>query len=145
MPATCRRWFRTLALVFPAALLLGSGGCCTLKCREATAPIVDVESADRVSRDPVVISKRAGQSIVWRLPSGSTISRIAITLGGNPAPFEDCQTTEGYCRIACHDRTCASGPIVPSLEVPGGGLYYAYAFEHAAGTVSSDPGIRIDP
>lgn len=145
MSATCRRWSRTVTLVFPVALLFGSGGCCTLKCRQATAPIVDVTSADGVSRDPVVISKSAGQSILWRLPSGSTVSRIAITLGGNPAPFEDCQTTEGYCRIACHERVCASGPIAPSLEVPRAGLYYAYAFEHAAGAASSDPGIRIDP
>lgn len=138
-----RRWLS--ALVFVSPLLLGTWGCCSLKCRQNTAPILDVSSTDTVPVEEVRISKKAHQQVVWRLPSGSTVSNVAITLGGHPAPFENCVASEGYCRIACCNRSCVSGAINPTLDVPPGGIYYAYAFDHSPPATSSDPGIRIDP
>jgi hypothetical protein len=139
-----RRWWSLILVSLIAVAAIGSWGCCTVKCREATAPLVFVSEPDRVSRDPIVISKMAKQEIVWRLSAGSTITSIDISLGAHPAPFENCATSEKVCRIACQNRACVSGAINPSLDVPKGGIYYAYAFARP-GAVSSDPGIRIDP
>lgn len=138
-----RRWWLLALVSVPVAF--ASSGCCSLKCREATAPLVFVsEAPDRASRDPIVISKKAKQEIVWRLSAGSTITSIDISLDAHPAPFENCATSEKVCRIACQNRACVSGAINPSLEVPRDGIYYAYVFTRP-GAVSSDPGIRIEP
>ncbi|HEU5250475.1 MAG TPA: hypothetical protein VFW15_10865 [Thermoanaerobaculia bacterium] len=141
-----RRWGWPLALVsLTTVTVLGTSGCCTVKCCESTARIIVVSDTDTVPVDPIVISKKAKQEIVWRLPAKSTISNVAITLGKNTAPFEGCETTEGLCRIACHNGACASGAVNASLVVPNQGLYYGYAFARPASAASKDPGIRIDP
>jgi hypothetical protein len=139
-----RRWWILALVSLIAFVAIGSWGCCTVKCREATAPLVFVSEPDRVSRDPIVISKMAKQEVVWRLSAESKIAAVEISLGGHPAPFENCETSKTVCRIACQNRACVSGAINPSLEVPKGGIYYTYGFA-LPGAVSSDPGIRIDP
>jgi hypothetical protein len=137
------RW--TLALGFLLAVTaLGSGGCCTLRCCDKTAGLVVVSSTDAVSADPIVISQKRHQEVLWKLPAESTIDSIVITLGGNPAPFEACETSEGVCRIACEHRLCSSGPISAVVHPPHAGIYYGYTFHHG-GSASTDPGIRIDP
>ena len=135
-----RRWGLPL-LLFISILGFGTWGCCTLKCRENTARVVDVPPNEQLP--DIHISKAARQQIVWRLAPGSTITTVRISLGGGkPAPFEDCATIEGLCVLACHDRACVSGPVNAALAVPA---YYDYTFGHASGATSSDPGIRIDP
>ena len=123
---------------------LGSWGCCSVRCCDKTAGLVLVSPSDGVSSDPIVISKKPHQEILWKLPAESTIQFVAITLAANPAPFEGCTTTEGVCRIACGHGLCSSGPISEAVEPPSTGIYYGYAFQHA-GSASADPGIRIDP
>lgn len=125
----------------------GSWGCCTVKCCEKQPhnQLVLVREGDKVSSDPIVISKSAGHEIAWTLPAESTIAYVAITLGSNPAPFEGCATTEEVCRIACEHRLCSSGPISPGVNPPlHGEIYYDYVFQHA-GSASADPGIIIRP
>jgi hypothetical protein len=135
------RW--TLALGSLLALtIFGSWGCCSVRCCESFARIVVV--SPNLDAPETVISKKRGQEILWKLPAESTVSNVAITLAGKPAPFVACETTEGVCRIACEDKLCASGPISPGLEVPSEGIYYAYVFQ-AGSSASLDPGIRIDP
>jgi hypothetical protein len=140
-----RRWWLLALVSIPVAI--ASSGCCSLKCREATAPLVFVsEVPDKASRDPIVISKKAKQEIVWRLSAGSTITSIDISLGGQPVPFENCATSGSVCRIACHNRACVSGAVSEALEpVPSKGYYYDYGFYRSPSGKSSDPGIRIDP
>ncbi len=124
---------------------LGSWGCCSVRCCDKTAGLVLVSVSDEVSSDPVVISKKRHQEILWKLPAESTIQYVAITLdAGKPAPFEGCTTTEGVCRIACGHGLCSSGPISAAVEPPRDGIYYGYVFQHAS-SASADPGIRIDP
>jgi hypothetical protein len=138
------RW----ALVIGSLLVvsaLGTWGCCSLRCCDKTAGLVLVSASDAVSVDPIVISKKRHQEILWKLPADSTIQYVTITLdGGKPAPFEGCTTTEGVCRIACGHGLCSSGPISEAVHPPHGGISYSYAFQHAA-SASADPGIRIDP
>ena len=137
------RW--TLALgILITATALATSGCCSVRCCDKTAGLVLVSSSDSVSADPIVISKKRHQEILWKLPEGSTIQSIAINLEGKPVPFEGCATSEGTCRLACERHLCSSGAISAGLTPPHGGIYYSYAFQHAAST-SSDPGIRIDP
>ncbi|MDQ5871758.1 MAG: hypothetical protein M3547_06075, partial [Acidobacteriota bacterium] len=137
------RW-RPIALGFLIAVTaFGSWGCCTARYCENTAGVVLVSPDDKVSNETIVISKKRKQEILWKLPAESTVQNVAITLGGNPPPFEGCETTEGVCRIPCERRLCSSGAINPGLSPPSGGIYYAYVFQHPAGA-SSDPGIRID-
>jgi len=123
---------------------LGSWGCCSVRCCDQTAGLAVVSPTDAVSPDPIVISKKRHQEILWKLPAESTIQYVAITLGVNPVPFEGCETTEGVCRIACEGRLCSSGPISPSVMPPRDGIPYAYVFQRPEAS-SSDPGIRIDP
>lgn len=123
---------------------LGSWGCCSVRCCDKTAGLVLVSPSDGVSSDPIVISKKRHQEILWKLPAESTIQFVAITLAGNPAPFEGCTTTEGVCRIACGHGLCSSGPISAAVDPPSTGIYYGYAFQHGS-SASADPGIRIDP
>jgi hypothetical protein len=130
--------------VLIAAMALGSWGCCTARQCENTAGVVTVSPTDFVSNEMIVISKKKKQEILWRLPADSTIRYVAISLGGNPAPFETCEMAEGTCRIPCERRTCASGPINPSLTPPAGGITYGYLFQRPEGA-SADPTIRIDP
>jgi hypothetical protein len=145
--ASRRRWLP--ALVFICPLLLGTWGCCSLKCRQDTAPVLNVSQTDNVppEHDPVRISKAAGQQILWWLPEGSTVSSVRIALAGQSVPFDRCVAGEGgYCSLPCQNRVCASGPVSASLEIPAGTYkYYGYDFQHASGASSSDPGIRIDP
>jgi hypothetical protein len=138
------RWILALGSLLTVAAL-GSWGCCSVRCCDKTAGVVLVSASDEVSSDPIVISKKRHQEILWKLPAESTIQYVAITLGeGKPAPFEGCTTTEGVCRIACGHGLCSSGAISPAVVPPHGGIYYAYVFQHAS-SASSDPGIRIDP
>ena len=137
------RWALVLGSLL-AVSALGTWGCCTVKCCEKTAGLVLVSASDAVSADPIVISKKRHQEILWKLPGDSTIQYVAITLEGKPAPFEGCTTAEGVCRIACGHGLCSSGPISAAVMPPHGGIYYGYAFQHAA-SASTDPGIRIDP
>ena len=138
------RWTLALGSLFTVTAL-GSWGCCSVRCCDKTAGLVLVTASDGVSSDPIVISKKRHQEILWKLPADSTIQYVAITLDeGKPAPFEGCTTTEGLCRIACGHGLCSSGPISASVMPPHGGIYYNYAFQHAA-SASLDPGIRIDP
>lgn len=130
--------------VLISAMALGSWGCCTARNCENTAGVVTVSGMDAVSNDMIVISKKKKQEILWRLPADSTIRYVAISLGGNPAPFEMCEAAAGACRIPCERRVCASGPINPSLDPPPGGITYSYVFERPEGA-SADPTIRIDP
>ena len=140
-----RRWWLTALGSVIALTALGSWGCCSVRCCDKTAGLVLVSPSDAVSSDPIVISKKRHQEILWKLPAESTIQYVAITLaGGQPAPFDSCETTERVCRIACEHRLCSSGAISPSVLPPHDGIYYNYAFQHA-GLASSDPGIRIDP
>lgn len=137
------RWTLALGSLLTVTAL-GSWGCCTVNCCDKTAGLVIVSPTDAVSSDPIVISQKRHQEILWKLPAESTIQYVSISLEGKPAPFEACVTTEGVCRIACEHRLCSSGPISPGVRPPHDGIYYGYAFQHAAAT-SSDPGIRIDP
>ncbi len=138
-----RRWWVLALGSLIAVIALGSWGCCSVRCCESFARIVVVSStADGVSIDPIVISKKRGQEILWKLPPESTISNVAITLGEKPVPFVACQTSEGVCHIACENRLCVSGPISPTLEPPKA---YEYTFAHPVSAASLDPGIRIDP
>ena len=134
-----RRWGLPL-LLFASTFGFVTWGCCTLKCREDTARVVDVPANEQLP--DIHISKKARQQIVWRLASGSTITAVRIALAGKPAPFEDCATSEGLCVLTCHDRACVSGPVSAAVVAPA---YYEYTFGHASGATSSDPGIRIDP
>jgi hypothetical protein len=127
-----------------AVTALGSWGCCSVHCCESFARIAVVSSTGMVPGPPVVISKKRGQEILWKLPADATISDVAITLAGKPSPFVACQITEGVCHIACEDKLCSSGPINPALEPPSSGIYYDYVFRSGS-TASLDPGIRIDP
>lgn len=131
-PALCA----LLALAVP-----GSWGCCTVRC-ENTAGVVLVSPTDAVSPDPIVISKGRRQEILWKLPAGTTVNYVAITLGTEAAPFERCQTAEGVCRIACEGALCASGPVNAAVDAPA---EYGYVFERPAALASLDPTIRIDP
>lgn len=140
---------RNIRNLFLGSLLtvaaLGSWGCCSVRCCDRTAGLVLVSPSDGVSSDPIVISRKRHQEILWKLPAESTIQFVAITLdGGKPAPFEGCTTTEGVCRIACGHGLCSSGPISAAVVPPRDGIYYGYVFQHAA-SASADPGIRIDP
>lgn len=137
------RWRPITLGVLVAVTALGSWGCCTMQC-EDTANVVVVSATGEVSSEVVAISKQRRQEILWRLPNDSTITSVAIVLGGNPPPFERCATAEGTCRIPCENRACASGPINPSLSPPTGGISYGYAFERPEGA-TADPTIRIDP
>ena len=137
------RWKPITFGVLVAVTALGSWGCCTMRC-EDTADVVVVSATGEVSSEVVAISKKRRQEILWRLSADSTITSVAIALGGNPPPFERCATAEGTCRIPCESRACASGPINPSLSPPPGGISYAYAFERPEGA-TADPTIRIDP
>jgi hypothetical protein len=137
------RWWPIALGSLVAVTTLGSLGCCSVRCCGSVVKIVVVSpTADGVSVDPVVISKKAGQEIVWKLPAESTISNVAITLAGNPDPFAACQTTEGVCHIACENRLCPSGPINPALEPPKS---YGYLFERPVTAASADPGFIIRP
>jgi hypothetical protein len=128
-----------------ALAAIGSWGCCTVRWCDPKERIVIVKlSARGVSADPVVISKSKHQQILWKLPSGSPYTNVAIELGSNLEPFVACDTSEGICRIACENRLCLSGSINPLLTVPPKGLYYKYGFGGPTAT-SSDPGFRIDP
>jgi hypothetical protein len=138
------RWARAALGSLLALTALGTWGCCSVRCCDQKASVVVVSSADAVTADPVVISKKRHQEILWKLPPDSTIDYIAIDLAGKPAPFESCETAEGVCRIACGHHLCSSGAINPALDPPHAGIYYGYHFHHGE-TVSSDPGIRIDP
>lgn len=137
------RWRPITFGVLAVVTALGSWGCCSVRC-EDTADVVVVSATGAVSSEVIAISKQRRQEILWRLPAGSTITSVAIALGGNPPPFEGCATAEGTCRIPCQNRACASGPINPSLTPPPGGTSYAYAFERPEGA-TADPTIRIDP
>ena len=137
------RWKPITFGVLIAVTALGSSSCCTMRC-EDTADVVVVSAMGEVSSEVVAISKQRRQEILWRLPADSTITAVAIDLGGNRPPFERCATAEGTCRIPCENRACASGPINPSLSPPPGGISYAYAFERPEGA-TADPTIRIDP
>jgi hypothetical protein len=143
-----RRWLLLALGSLIAAAAIGSWGCCTVTCCEPKAKIqfVEVEPGTlNVRTDPVVISKKRNQEILWRLPADSTVVAVEITLGANPAPFEDCETgVAGVCRLPCHGRVCASGPIDPNLQVETK-LYYDYRFRKADQTASVHPTIRIDP
>ena len=143
-----RRWsFLALGSMIATAGF-GSWGCCTVTCCE-TKPrnqLVLVMDADKPSIDPIVVSKSAGHEIAWRLPSDSTISHVAIALGGQPAPFERCATVETVCRIPCESGLCASGRIAAAVTPPEGGeIRYDYVFERPASAASADPTIIIRP
>jgi hypothetical protein len=141
-----RPWWLLALGSLIAVTAFGSWGCCSVRCCGSVAKIVVVSpTADGVSVDPVVISKEAGQEIVWRLPAESTISNVAITLAKNPDPFVACQTTEGICHIACENRLCPSGPVNPALYPPKAGTYYGYVFGRPGSAASADPGFIIRP
>jgi hypothetical protein len=125
-----------------AVTALGSWGCCSARCCDKTAGLAVVSPSDEVSPDPIVISKKAHQEILWKLPAESTIRYVVITLAEKPAPFERCATVEGFCRIACEGGFCASGPINEAVVPPA---EYSYVFERTTGEASADPIIRIDP
>src|SRR4030095_13115965 len=113
--ASRRRWLP--ALVFICPLLLGTWGCCSLKCRQDTAPVLNVSPTDHVA------------------------------LAGHPVLSDRGVAGEGgYCSLPCQNRVCASGPVSASLEIPAGTYkYYGYDFQHASGASSSDPGILLGP
>lgn len=143
-----RPWWLLALGSLTAVTAFGSWGCCTVPCCEKKPhnQLVLVKDADKISIDPIVISKSAGHEVAWRLQAESTIAYVAITLDeGKPAPFEGCATTEGVCRIACEHQWCSSGPISPGVNPPlHGEIYYGYVFQHA-GSASADPGIIIRP
>lgn len=121
---------------------LGSWGCCSVRCCDKTAGLVVVSPTGEADPDPIVISKRRHQEILWKLSAGSTFASVAITLDRNPPPFERCETAEGVCRIACQSGFCSSGPISEAVVPP---VEYKYVFQGPTGEVSADPIIRIDP
>ncbi|HEY6066820.1 MAG TPA: hypothetical protein VIY96_11735 [Thermoanaerobaculia bacterium] len=127
-----------------AVTALGAWGCCSVKCCDSFARIGVASPGGEAPGETLVISKKRHQEILWKLPDGSTISEVAITLGEHPAPFVACQTSSAICHIACEHKLCASGPINPDLRPPSGGIYYAYVFQSGS-AASLDPGIRIDP
>ena len=137
------RWALVIGSLFVVSAL-GTWGCCSLRCCDKTAGLVLVSASDAVSTDPIVISKKRHQEILWKLPGDSTIQYVAINLEANPAPFEGCTTADGVCRIACGHGLCSSGPISAAVMPPHSGISYGYSFQHAA-SASSDPSIRIDP
>jgi hypothetical protein len=136
------RWTVVLGSVLAVAIL-GSWGCCSVPCDPAGQLIVVKEKETRDAYQLIVISKGRHQQIVWKLSSGSSWTHVAITLAEHPAPFVNCVTSGGVCKIACENRLCYSGSIDPALPVPS--ITYDYRFRGPGGEVSSDPGIRIDP
>ena len=136
------RWTLALGSLLTVAAL-GSGACCSVPCDPAGQLIVVKEKETRDAYQLIVISKGRHQQIVWKLSSGSSWTHVAITLAEHPAPFVNCVTDGGVCKIACENRLCYSGSIDPALPVPS--TTYDYRFRGPGGEVSSDPGIRIDP
>jgi hypothetical protein len=129
-----------------AVSALGTWGCCTAGPGDSNSKIVFVKvTSSGVSLDPIPISKKKHQQIVWKLQSGSPYTTVAIPLGTHPEdPFVNCRTSAGVCQIDCEHGYCFSGSINPVLPVPEP-IYYDYHFESGGGVTSSDPGIRIDP
>ena len=136
---------RNLALgTVLAVTVLGIWGCCSVPCDPQGKLIVVDEKDTKNLYKLIVISKEKHQQIVWKLSSGSSWTKVAIDLGGHPAPFVNCVTSSGVCEIACEHRLCYSGSIDPTLPVPPP-ITYEYEFRGPGGEASADPGIRIDP
>lgn len=138
------RWALVLGSLL-AVTVLGSWGCCSVRCSPAGRALVKVDARLLASHEPIVLSKKKHDEIVWKLEPGSPYTKVAIELKGHPDPFVSCKTEAGICWIPCDGRFCFSDSINPLLDIPTSpGIYYDYHFNGVAAT-SSDPGIRIDP
>lgn len=145
------RWALVLGSLL-AVGALGTWGCCTVRCSPGGRALVKVDARLLGSHEPIVLSKKKHDEIVWKLEPGSPYTRVAIELKGHPDPFVSCKTEAGICWIPCDRQTdnehaarfCFSDSINPLLDVPTSGIYYDYHFNGTTAT-SSDPGIRIDP
>jgi hypothetical protein len=138
-----RRWWLGALVSVIAVTAFVSSGCCAMH-HGPKGPIVVVsQTRTGASVDPIPISQKKHQQIVWRVRE--SITNVGIKLAGNPEPFVACSTSAGICRIICEHRLCFSGSINPLLKPPEAGIYYQYDFESSTAPASSDPGIRIDP